>query len=93
MWWYSDWVSQTLINLILIMPQPSNQDRPKTCSFCEENIKYIDYKDIKTLRKYLSPYARIMGQGRTGTCAKHQRGLARAIKRARYMGLLPYVTR
>ncbi len=75
------------------MPQPSYLTKPKSCSFCEDNIKYIDYKDIKNLRKYLSPYARIMGKHRTGTCSKHQRGMARALKRARFMGLLPYVTR
>ena len=53
----------------------------------------MNYKDIKTLRKHLSPYARIMSKQRTGTCSKHQRGMARALKRARFMGLLPYLTR
>ncbi len=69
-----------------------NQDKPKKCSLCDENVKYVDYKDIKTLRKFLSPYARIMHRLRTGTCAKHQRSLARAMKKSRFMGLVPYIT-
>lgn len=75
------------------MTQPSYLTKPKACTYCEDNIHYIDYKDVKTLRKYLSPYARIMSRNRTGTCAKHQRAMAKALKRARYMGLLPYLTR
>ncbi len=54
---------------------------------------YIDYKDVATLKKHLTPHARIMSRKRTGTSAKHQRALALAIKRARFMGFLPYITR
>jgi small subunit ribosomal protein S18 len=75
------------------MLQPTYVTKPKSCTFCEENSKYIDYKDIKTLRKYLSPYSRILSRERTGTCAKHQRSMAAALKRARFMALLPYVTK
>ena len=74
------------------MPAPY-QGKPKTCTFCEDNISYIDYKDVKSLRKHLSPYGRIMGRHRTGTCAKHQRGMAKALKRARFLALLPYINR
>ncbi len=64
----------------------------KGTDFIRENgIKYIDYKDVELLKKFLTPNARIMGRKRTGLSAKMQRQLARAIKRARYMGLLPYI--
>lgn len=56
-------------------------------------MEYIDYKDIDTLKKFLTPHARIQGKKRTGTSAKNQRALALAIKRARFLGLLPYVSR
>jgi len=63
------------------------------CYFSTNNIKYIDYKDTETLKKFLNPHARILAAKRTGVCAKHQRQLAQAIKRARFMGLIPYVSR
>ncbi len=65
----------------------------KQCYFTENNIKYIDYKDIDLLKKFLNPHARIISRKRTGVTAKHQRNLATAIKRARFMGLLPFVSR
>ncbi|MBC8464999.1 MAG: 30S ribosomal protein S18 [Parcubacteria group bacterium] len=61
------------------------------CYFTENNIQYIDYKDTELLKKFLNPYGRIQARKYTGTSAKHQRQLERAIKRARYMGLLPYI--
>jgi small subunit ribosomal protein S18 len=61
--------------------------------FNENNIKYIDYKDVDLLKKFLNPHARIIGKKRTGISAKNQRHLATAIKRARFMGLLPFVSR
>lgn len=61
--------------------------------FKAHNMEYIDYKDIDTLKKFLTPHARIQGKKRTGTSAKNQRALAMAIKRARFLGLLPYVSR
>ena len=63
--------------------------RPKVCSFCTEKTE-IDYKDIPRLRSYISDRGRIEPRRRTGSCAKHQRRLALAIKRARYIALLPY---
>jgi len=61
------------------------------CFFKQNNIKYIDYKDIELLKKFLTPSAKIMARRRTGTSLKNQRSLALAIKRARFMGLLPYI--
>lgn len=63
------------------------------CYFSLNNIKHIDYTDTETLKKFLNPHARMLAAKRTGVCAKHQRKLSQAIKRARFMGLLPYVSR
>ncbi len=63
----------------------------KVCSFCAGKIETIDYKDIEKLRGFISDRAKISPRRRTGTCAKHQRILATAIKRARHLALLPYV--
>jgi small subunit ribosomal protein S18 len=65
----------------------------KECYFTKNNIKHIDHKDVDLLKKFLNPHARIISRKRTGIAAKHQRNLAMAIKRARFMGLLPYVSR
>ena len=65
----------------------------KQCYFSQNNIKYVDYKDTETLKKFLNPHARMMSGKRTGVSAKMQRQLATAIKRARFMALLPYVAR
>lgn len=62
-----------------------------SCYFCQRNIKEIDFKDTDLLWKFLSGLAKIKPRKRTGVCAKHQRKLARAIKRARHLGLLPYL--
>lgn len=62
----------------------------KICSFCSNKIEEIDYKDPVKLRRYISDRGRIDSRRRTGTCAKHQRALAVAIKRARHLALLPY---
>jgi len=59
--------------------------------FSSNNIKYIDYKDIEILKKFLNFNARILSRKKTGLTAKHQRELTRAIKRARFLGLLPFV--
>lgn len=63
----------------------------QNCFFKQNGIKHIDYKDAELLKKFLTPNARIMGRKRTGTSAKMQRQLGLAIKRARFMGLLPYI--
>ncbi len=65
----------------------------KQCYFSKNNITQIDYKDVGTLKKYLNPHGRMVARKRTGLCAKHQRQLAQAIKRARFMGLMPYIIR
>ncbi len=61
--------------------------------FKEHHIEHIDYKDVETLKKFLTPHARIQSGDRSGTASKNQRELSTAIKRARFMGLLPYITR
>ncbi|HEY4499804.1 MAG TPA: 30S ribosomal protein S18 [Candidatus Paceibacterota bacterium] len=63
------------------------------CFFCSQNLKEIDYKDIELIRRFISGQAKIIDPRFTGTCAKHQRALAQAIKRARFMSLLPFVRR
>lgn len=62
---------------------------PRNCPFDKTKTK-PDYKDVETLEKYMSDRAKILGKDRTGICAKHQRLLSLAIKRARHLGLLPY---
>ena len=57
------------------------------------NVKYIDYKDVELLKKFLNPHGRLVARKRTGISGKHQRMVANAVKRARFMGLLPYVSR
>lgn len=72
---------------------PRRQSRPrraKVCQFCVEKVDYIDYKKPELLLHYLSPYGKMVGRRRSGVCAKHQRRLAMAIKRARFLALLPY---
>ena len=75
-------------------PGSRMQKRPrkKMCSFCVDRVKEIDYKDVARLRKYVSERAKIVPRRVTGTCAKHQRELTTAIKRARVVALLPYVS-
>lgn len=65
----------------------------KQCFFTQNNIKYVDYKDIDILKKFLNPHGRIMARKRTGVSSKYQRDLALAVKRARFMGMLPFVSR
>ena len=65
--------------------------RKKVCAFCADRVEYIDYKDVARLRRYLSERAKIVPRRVTGTCARHQRELTVAIKRARHIALLPYV--
>lgn len=65
--------------------------RRKVCAFCADKIRTPDYKDVKRMQRYLSDRGKILPRRRTGTCAKHQRGLTTAIKRARHLALLPFV--
>ena len=63
----------------------------KVCYFTKNKIKFIDYKDIELLKKFITPSGKISARRMTGTSAKYQRQLAKAIKNARYMALLPYI--
>ena len=63
----------------------------KNCIFCSQNIKEIDFRDVSILRRFVSSQSKIIDPRHTGACASHQRQLAAAIKRARFMGLLPFV--
>lgn len=65
--------------------------RRKICNFCVDKIRLVDYKDIKRLQRYVSERGKILPRRRTGTCARHQRTLTQAIKRARHMALLHFV--
>ena len=71
--------------------RPNRKSRKKVCAFCVEKAETIDYKDVAKLRKFTSDRAKILPRRVTGTCAKHQRELTSAIKRARQVALLPYV--
>ena len=64
----------------------------KQCFFSQNNIEQIDYKDLEALKKFINPHGRILSRKRTELCAKHQRQLAQAIKRARFLALLPYTS-
>ncbi|MCL5666609.1 MAG: 30S ribosomal protein S18 [Patescibacteria group bacterium] len=74
--------------------RPSNQNiqpTKKVCYFCANKTTTVDYKDTQTLRRFMSPHAKILNHNRTGTCPKHQRMVTKALKRARHMALLPFV--
>jgi len=66
--------------------------RRKVCTFCVEKVQHIDYKDVGRLRRFTSERGKILPRRMTGTCAKHQRQLSTAIKRARTIALMPYVS-
>ncbi len=63
----------------------------KQCVFCSQNVQIIDYRNVEVLRRFVSGQAKIVDPRHTGVCAKHQRELSKSIKRARTMGLLPFV--
>ncbi|MCL2401749.1 MAG: 30S ribosomal protein S18 [Oscillospiraceae bacterium] len=72
--------------------RPHSRKRRKVCQFCVDKTQDIDYKDAVKLRRYLSERSKILPRRTTGVCARHQRRLMVAIKRARQIALLPYVT-
>ncbi len=80
------------------MPEERRTDRPrrrprrKVCSFCVEKVDHIDYKDVAKLRRYVTERAKILPRRISGCCAKHQRQLTVAIKRARQIALMPYTS-
>lgn len=73
-------------------PRMNNRRRKKVCIFCEDKIDYIDYKDTNRLRKFISERGKILPRRVSGACAKHQRQVTVAIKRARVVALLPYIS-
>ena len=73
-------------------PFRPGKKRKKICNFCAEKTESIDFKDVAKLRKYVSERSKILPRRITGTCAKHQRELTLAIKRARHIALLPYIS-
>lgn len=73
--------------------QQKRFQRRKFCRFCSEKTEYIDYKDIRLLRNYLTERGKILSRRMTGTCAKHQRDLCEAIMRSRNIALLSFVER
>ncbi len=67
--------------------------RPKVCYFCKEKVGYVDYKDTALMRRFMSDRGKIRARRVTGTCQRHQRDIALAVKNAREMGLLSYTVR
>jgi small subunit ribosomal protein S18 len=72
-------------------PMRARRAKKKVCVFCVDKVDSIDYKDTAKLRKYVSERGKILPRRITGNCAKHQRALTSAIKRARHVALMPYV--
>ena len=71
-------------------PRGGRGPRRKVCAFCVDKIAYIDYKDINRLRRFTNERGKILPRRMSGNCAKHQRQLSEAIKRARAIALMPY---
>jgi small subunit ribosomal protein S18 len=71
---------------------PNRRVKKKVCYFCTERVEYIDYKDVATLRRYMSDRAKIRSRRVSGNCPRHQREVAVAIKNAREVALLPYLS-
>ncbi len=69
------------------------KQKRKVCVFCKDRVTYVDYKDVPTLRKFVSERGKIRARRVTGNCAQHQRDVASAVKNAREMALLPFSTR
>ena len=68
----------------------TGHSRKKVCQFCADNVAEVDYKDVETLKKYISERGKILPRRITGTCTMHQRAVTTAIKRARHIALMPY---
>ena len=69
----------------------SGSNRRKPCPYCRDKVEFVDYKDINALRKFVSDRGKIRSRRITGACRRHQNQIARAVKRARELALLPYV--
>ena len=75
----------------MIKRDRSRRPRKKVCSFCVDKVEQIDYKDVAKLRRYITERGKILPRRISGNCAKHQRQVTVAIKRARHVALMPYV--
>ncbi len=73
--------------------QPQIEQERKQCHFCTSNREVINYKDAESLRRFMSSHGKIYPRKKSGLCARHQRAFATAVKRARYLALVPYTTR
>ena len=73
------------------MNQKRRMRKRKVCTFCVDKIDVLDYKDVAKMRKFISERGKILPRRVTGTCAKHQRVVTNAIKRARHIALLPFI--
>ncbi len=74
-----------------MMSEFGSRRRKKVCRFCEDGIKYIEYKDERLLRRFVTERGKIVPRRITGTCARHQRMLTTSIKRARHLAIMPFV--
>ena len=63
----------------------------KSCPFCETRVRFIDYKDDRTLGRFITDHGKILPSRLSGVCARHQRQLSQAVKRARYLAIIPYI--
>ena len=70
--------------------KPKRVNKKKVCMFCENKSKVIDYKDVATLKRFVTEKGKIVPRRQTGTCSMHQRAITTAVKRARNVALLPY---
>ena len=70
--------------------QKNRRPKKRECTFCVDKVEHIDYKDVFKLRKYITERGKILPRRISGNCAKHQRQVTTAIKRARHIALLPY---
>ncbi len=73
--------------------QPQTKQEKKQCHFCTSNREVINYKDSESLKRFMSTQGKIYPRKKSGLCASHQRALATAVKRARFLALVPYTTR
>jgi len=73
-------------------PMRRMSKKRKVCAFCAEKLDDIDYKDVARIKKFLSERSKILPRRITGNCAKHQRLLTTAVKRSRYIALIPYIS-
>lgn len=74
------------------MPRERGKKKKRVCAFCIDKIEHVDYKEVGKLRKYITERGKILPRRISGNCARHQRQLTVAIKRARQIALLPYTS-